>query len=71
MAGKLRKTLDESTHMPIINAQGHRCICGRLTWNLESENPILTPTSVPPHLLIFSVRSRRSLRWGRPSAGGP
>ena len=68
MAGKLRKTVDE-THMPIINAQG--CICGRLTWNLESENPILTPTSVPPHLLISSVRSHRSLSWGRPSAGGP
>lgn len=55
-----KNTVDERTHMHIINAQVHRCICGRLTWNLESENPILTLTSVLPHLLILSVRSQKS-----------
>ena len=66
-----KNTVEERTHRHIINAQAHRCICGRLTWNVEPENPILTPTSVLPHLLILSVRSHRSYAGAGPVQVAP
>ena len=55
-----KNIVDGRTRMHTINTHVHRCVCGRLTWNLESESPGSSRSPTPPHLVILYVRSHSS-----------
>ena len=66
-----KTTVEERTRRHIINAQIHQRYLWKTHLELGAENPILTPTSVLPHLLILSVRSHRSYAGAGPVQVAP